>query len=292
VLKRVCTILLACFASNNSDSQSLPEFAPIGATWDYSVENNAGPGVGSTHGLQHYVCEEALFLQGQACKRLSTGSHDYFVSQDSLRFYIFNEPQQTWRLMYDFGKNVNEFYYAWGPNSGDSIYSVISEKGTVSINGFVLPYVEIYTFQNGQTPFGGRAVYNMLGLMYMFPHIIGLNPFASELACYQDSVIGNFSTGLPCSDQPGEVDSITLQSRFYPNPSSGVLQFFVPLKAGDKIVLHDVLGRLVYYHQVNGYSITLGSIDLGFLPNGLYAVTVSNFGGSSRYTSRWVKQTH
>ena len=278
------------------------EFAPVGATWYYSLADNSIP---YPHTLLKYmkiVSTADTIIDSKTCRileefRTPIGNFDnnlylsnrHYIYSENDKVYYYVLATESFDVLYDFSKIQQEYWlsYLWG-NSPDCDTVIVDAVCDTLINGHILKTISVS--QNSCLAgffFNDYPIIEVIGhLHYLFPQ----SDFPAEgpLRCYEDSVIGLYSTGVvPHCDYIGlamiHEFKEDLKITIYPNPASDVLciQTQFP-EAPTHITISDITGRLVLQSTFTSI------IDVSHLPKGMYVLSV--FSNAGQYVSKVIVQ--
>ncbi len=191
------------------------EFAPIGATWYYTIIENMVPDIG----YKKVVSERDTLVNGKACKILSNivysaynnqtySKYNYIIHQkgDSIYYWQNND----FRLIYDFSLEKNDTMNIYSDdflclNNQTHWGSVIVDSVTyTTINGFKLKTIHTSPTSNSIYLYIAPFVEIIGSLSYIFPTDTGCGAMDirtefTELRCYSDSIIGDvYFNNSPC----------------------------------------------------------------------------------------------
>ena len=281
---RYLVAVVFLFAATRGFAQPMPEFAPIGATWHYTIHEIWGE-------VHTAVCQSTgdAVIGGKPCRHI-TGAEELFVYRDSLQIFIYDSAntQPQWRLLYDFGKNVGDTFFVATPNwdnSGDDTIAVlVLAKGDTVINGFTLPYMVLASESVGLSNYGfeGKAIMNILHEYFFYPYGAWIDPAVGGLRCYEDSALGLYQLQSPCVYNWIGMDDASENATFdiFPNPSSNeiTINFSNPHSETTVLQVLDVAGRQLHLPSTNENRILL---PVDKLTNGVYWVKITGSNGSS-----------
>jgi hypothetical protein len=221
------------------------EFAPIGATWYYSLADNSIP---YPHTLLKYmkiVSTADTIIDSKTCRILEefrtpignfdnnlylSNRHYIYFENDKVYYYVL--ATESFDVLYDYSKIQQEYWlsYLWG-NSPDCDTVRVDAVSDTLINGHILKTISVS--QNSCLAgffFNDYPIIEVIGhLHYLFPQ----SDFPAEgpLRCYEDSVIGFYSTGVfPHCDYIGLAMTHEFKEdskiNIFPNPFSEIFHLF------------------------------------------------------------------
>ncbi len=257
-MKTIFLLLVSSFTMSSGFTQSLPEFAPVGATWYY---HNIWMTPDFT--FRKFVSVDDTVVGGKACKRINNGE-DHYLYSDSLYLHCFNTEVNRWTILADFNKQVGDSFYVDVSTTQvqDSFAVVITKKGDTILNGYTLPYIlvdnawDMKSVTGNIYEYGGKIIQNIGSEIFLFPRAQVFDMDTYQLRCYDDDNLGlyknpDFHNGLWSCDtvttgieQPVAITNLTV----FPNPASENITFtFNPNLLSERwLVICDVYGRLVY----------------------------------------------
>lgn len=267
---------------------SAQDFAPIGAEWHYTKW------FASFWPKESYVKIRSIgdtIIQGKSCRILENNGgysctfhneRDYVYTEDSVT-YFYVPAIDSFQILYDLRASEGSswivvFSVDIIPLMDTVRISVVSVDN-VTINGKVLKrFLVYYEYLSGWTSSGGpRYIIEGIGSQsYLFDFkttwALCHGTYSGGLRCYEDSVIGFYSTGIADSctytnDGTG-LSSISADQmiRTYPNPTSGFLFIETDLRSPLEIRLLNPLGGV----EIEDKMVGTHQLDLSGLPVGLY----------------------
>jgi len=257
-MKTIFVFLVSFFLLRISYSQSLPEFAPIGATWYY---HNQWMTPNFTY--REFISVDDTIVNGKACKRINDGE-DHYLYNDSLHLYYFNTEANRWALLADFSKQVGDSFYVDVSTTqlADSFAAVIIKKGDTILNGYNLPYILVDNSWSQRSVIGNNYVYgnkiiqNIGSEIFLFPRKQEIDMDTYQLRCYNDINLGiyknpDFHFGLWSCDTVTtsiiEHNTVTNRLNFFPNPAEDKVLFNFsrnPFEEGI-LLISDIYGRIL-----------------------------------------------
>ena len=282
-------IVQFCFGQN--------EWAPIGAKWYYTLK------FASTNAEDFNIMESMkdTVINTITCKkilRLNITCDDRpqieFMYEDSNRVYFYDEYSNKFNLLYDFNKTPGETWYIQvndNSNNPDSLLVHVDSISTIIING--IPLKVLYTTIGSTTNwvgYSGKITEKLGHDRNMFPFInsaCDLN-FNNGLRCYEDSLLGNYQTGIaPICDYTNvgiaEIFSVA-DFNLHPNPVLDYL-YFNNLKHDQLIVnIYNIFGEIVKSCITNS-----DKINLQYLTKGFYIITFSSLDNKIIHISTFLK---
>jgi len=227
-------LLLVYIGITNKIHSQQTDWAPVGATWYY---NETFPFSGDIDFLKITSTGDTV-IKNQNCKILESDGLVGYLTRPTIEYmyesediiYYFESELDTFLVLYDFGAEEGEDYMVmmkdWFGEYDSSIVHIDS-VGVIDINGSQrrLQYVTISNldfaeFHAGPEIYSSRIIEG-IGDVDMF--LFNFHPYhdnvafdgnvAQSLRCYQDSIVGLYSTGIvdscdavyPYVDHPPEV---------------------------------------------------------------------------------------
>jgi len=270
------------------------EFAPIGATWYYSLADNSIP---YPHTLLKYmkiVSTADTIIDSKTCRILEefrtpignfdnnlylSNRHYIYFEYDKVYYYVF--ATESFDVLYDYSKIQQEYWlsYFWG-NSPDCDTVRVHAVSDTIINGHTLKSLSVS--QNSCLSgffYNDYPIIEVIGhLHYLFPQ--SDFPVEGPLRCYEDSVIGFYSTGLvPYCDYIGlaRINEFKEDSKIniFPNPFSQSLTIKTSeIYENVQISIFDMYGRRVFQMALGDLTNQV-TLDLPVLPIGNYILKIS-----------------
>ncbi|MEO1262161.1 MAG: T9SS type A sorting domain-containing protein [Bacteroidota bacterium] len=270
------------------------DFAPVGATWVgyVSCSGSNFPPPPPYH-YSFTVAEEDT-IQGKYCTRLDfgawicNGGEDTWVHQDGDQIYVYDVQSSSFKLVYDFSKEVGE---SWQIEVCEDIF------GTNTINVTVLErdgsYRKILT---EGVNFGSKefSIYEGFGglennerLLFPIYYFVHADPSCYDnLVCYEDPSLGLlYGSGSECLVSTDEVDA-DFSLDIHPNPShaQATLSHEIPFNTNGEIFIFDGLGQQLTSFKLTGEK---GTVDLPVFSSGIYFIALM-IDGRPVLTKRWV----
>ncbi len=271
-------ILLFCsfilLLNTKSHSQTFPEFAPLGATWNYMVYE-----INGSAWTFHFTSVDTAIIDGKHGKKINAEyavAPYFFVYRDSLQMYA-SFDSISWKLIYDFSKQVGDSFISHVnyPNE-DSVVVEVTARGDTLIGGFQIPYLRLHS-TNPAFYVGGKVLLNIGGEDFFFANSTFMDPSINGLRCFHDSLIGEFFLVSPCdtvisigiSEILGDDNLISI----YPNPVNENL-FIQKSKLSNSasVQVFKYTGQLVL--EIKNFKEE--NIDTQNLQNGFYVLKYSD----------------
>lgn len=263
------------------------EFAPIGATWYYSLADYTIPYPYTFIKYMKIVSTADTVIYGKACRILSeyrtptnnldsnlnfSGKH--FVCSENDKVYYYDTTTESFDILYDFSKIEQEYWlsYLWG-NSPFCDTVKVESVGDTLLNGHLLRVLNVS--QNSCLAgffFNDYPIIEVIGhLHFLFPQA----DFPSEgpLRCYEDNVIGLYNTGIvPYCDYIGtaNLNELTEVQKIdvFPNPFIDVLYINLSNFSTEvDVKIFDIIGHCIYektyYKNVKPIEINLLNTKAG-----------------------------
>ena len=292
------------------------EFAPVGAKWVYETYIYNGFNPWDYTNYMELECVGDTLIQGKLCRHLTSDFVPVYTYEPTHAF-MFQEGdsifaltklitrklgpdllKDTFQLVYDFSLVAGQSYIQFVnyDEYGDTVQRTVFIDSTYSIqlNGVNLRVQDVhYEYFNGfidTTSYQSYVEYIgtidfVHNMNYYYWTDIGsssgpsLNEYITELRCYEDTVIGAYSTGFSSSCYFSNVglDEQTFATSFhvYPNPLSGN-----QLYTDENLSIHHTLSMM----DIQGRKITQGQFENGTfeiplsLKSGIYFLRVEDEG--------------
>ena len=231
------------------------------------------------------------FIQGEEGVYEHHWPSEFVMCSGDVVYLYRNQSFMKW---FDFGANVGDFWtvpveqdYIVGDTAG---FMVLQGKGTVTINGTELRYIDIIdaedsnwgygNYMYGQQPYTIRVIERIGPIgVYLFPedHWTFDANEGGYLRCYSDTEIGHVSYYWNNCDYinpqyqnlPEEIDTQTIS--IYPNP------------AKDRVVIDGIeIAEVQVYNALGQLVKTVrdaNEINVADLPQGVYLLRVADIEG-------------
>jgi hypothetical protein len=243
-------------------------FAPIGATWYYTVSF-------AFEGDIRYSKIESIgdtIINSKSCKILKKSIREgcsnrsyieFFHENDSGEVFFYDSGLVTFQKLYDFNAVVGD---SWNIkltyNDGielkivDSVNYYIESISYLNINGYNLKvfhtkvesYKDFYTVNLSKS----KIIENIGDVNSMFPWNIWFcdDNYISGLRCYEDNIIGFYSTGIvdSCNYTYDWTGIETLEKSdllIYPNPAEKIINIYIKGISEFHFEIFDQSGRIV-----------------------------------------------
>ena len=286
-MKKIFFIFISTILSFNIIGQ---DFAPIGAEWYYNE-------LFATSGDVDYIkltSEKDTLINGEICRKVTKRHRlackdrpdvEYLFSKNDTVFFldtIFNEFQ----ILYVFNAQVGDSWIIKVKSEEqvvDTLIITVDSVSIVQINEFDLKALHV-TYanydENYPIEYTSTIIEKIGDVLYMFNWyradlFCDMN-FTNGLRCYQDSVIGLYSTGIVDScdytllgtgiDENERANLI----KIYPNPAKHFVVIEVDYNSILEAELRDINGRKVITKQF----VSSLKIDLFDLKRGVYLLII------------------
>ncbi len=261
-------------------------WAPQGATWYYEIVHPFSPLV--TYAKYESVGDTVILGQNCSTIRLTAGatfgfmvgrSNTAYTYEMNGKIYVYNQGNSNFSLVYDLAADSGD---TWTTTWDTCSYQrLILHTDSIVVNGHTLKTLS-YGSSTIIERFGGdRTLFEVLGEVSCDPpdSIIAELPFVQRLRCYQDSVIGLYSTGIATScDFITSVQQLTQFENFgtlSPNPASSTINLQIKNKVISELSfsIYNCVGQKMKSGSIKNENT---SIDLtGFLP-GVYFLNITD----------------
>lgn len=260
-------------------SLSAQSYFPQGATWTFHAPDALSASFSFTTiesmGDSIFNGDTLTYLQGYVV--CSEGNNE-FVKQVGEKIYKLNKCDSTFSLLYDFGVNVGDtLVYSDVCQFSDSLQLRVDSIIPISINGNTLNqfYMSHLNFV-APTYFGGNVIQGIGNTSSFYPIIGVCDPPGGPLRCYNDTVIGEYNSGLyggVCDTVFVGIDEYPFSNlSIYPNPTTGKLTIdLVEARSNLKITLANSLGQIVQALHFNSKRYINLTIDE---PIGIYLLKI------------------
>jgi hypothetical protein len=275
---------------------SAQDFAPVGAKWYY---NEMFAFSGDIDYIK-YTSEKDTLIHGKICRKIIK-RHDLFCngrpeaeflfSRNDTVFFLdtlFNEFQ----ILYDFNAQAKNSWIIKIKDVTQDVDTICVTVDSVSIkqiNGLDLKVMSVtyHKFDELTPEIYSSVIIDKIGdIQFMFNWYpwsgkICDGNYTNGLRCYQDDVIGLYSTGIvdSCDYQYKwvSVDKISKKKIYelFPNPTNSQFQLKVDSKKKCSVEISNLNGVVVYSSDF----ISSTSIDLTGSPKGMYIFQLKSEGG-------------
>jgi len=271
-----------------------PEFAPIGAKWWYTLADNTISYPYTTLKYMKIISTKDTIIDDKNCRvleeyRIPISDNDvnlylnkiHYIFSDSNKVYYYDFVTESFDILYDFNKMGSEYWlsYLWGYSPDCDTIKIGSIYNT-QINGHNLKTLNIS--QSSCIAgffFHDYPILEIIGhLRYLFPQADF--PIEGPLRCYEDSIIGFYSTGVaPSCDYIGlaNINNINSENKIniFPNPFRE--NFYIELLSHSKSIdvkIFDLLGNCIY-EKICKEGKEIIEIDIKDATQGMYILTVN-----------------
>lgn len=273
---------------------SCQDFAPIGAEWHYTERFAFSYNVSY---LQIKSIGDTV-IQGKPCRILENNGgllcafhniQDYVYSEDSIVFFYVPEID-SFQILYDLrAEKGSSWIVVFNVDLSpvmDTVLIGVDSVATVSINGHSLKKFFVhYEHLNGYWslhPYYGVIVEGIGDTYYLFnlytDWAICDGNYSGGLRCYEDSIIGHYSTGIADSctysyDGSG-IDAYddALHINTFPIPTRDLLFMQSEIQSELEYRLFNFSGNLMIEDKM----CREGKLDLSQLPSGVYFLEFRN----------------
>ena len=280
--------LIVFFAVNHLAGQ---EWSPIGAEWYYDITYASNNNID----FHRVYCDSVVKIKNRDCKRINIdfsacniqfgGKLYTYKSQDTIFFY--NQAFNEFEVLYNFNAKKSD---SWKIKRKDNFSGSI-DTVTVIVDSISAKVVNSKTLKVLVVRYKYNQIYSFSSISQIIESIGDLNfiinilpkyyptcdfEFLRNLRCYNDPILGTYSTGLRDSCNyifKASLSSIYLnQTKIYPNPTSDKL--FIESDARiKKISIVDLLG---IQHFVENPKAKQTVINTGSMPSGLYFIHIED----------------
>jgi hypothetical protein len=286
---------------------SQPVFGPEGATWYFTTHNIA------FSSLLRYEVSGYDTIDGLPAVHMSAYNafsnapfpeYNLIAHADSNR--LFFHDGENFKLFSDFSAQVGDTLY---PQFKHWVYEVmgmlecpygrivVTETGTMDINGMSLRYYEWQTIEEefySWEFWDGRFIERIIGTgkVWGYPGCCAGCTTISGMVCYTDPEFGDYHpySSMVCDYYIGaeSLASAAQQILIFPNPATNQLNIILPF-GGNRADVYSLSGQLVMSQFVYpGWD--RAAIDVSGLAGGMYMVRVVRETGEVMGTGRFIKQ--
>jgi len=284
------------FALMCSSAVHAQDFAPVGAKWHYGAGAAFSPNT-------FYMWVESVgdtLVAGRNCRMLTSNygvdcsfySMPYLVLWEDSAVHFYVPQLDTFQTLFDMkalpGETWQTAFTTDVSFEIDTVEVLVDSIGFQEINGHVLKQLYVtYSITSGENWGGGYMSYpavitDRLGDMeYLFRlytnQAICDGTYSLGLRCYEDPVLGFFSTGTaPACDYTftSVAEEIIGQVTVYPNPTTGIIRVGVEGEREFTVHVMDCTGRNVMIQRSAGEHL----VDVSELPDGVYVLRLERAG--------------
>jgi hypothetical protein len=265
------------------------EWAPVGATWHYTM-NIFMPTVIDQDYIKFESAGDTLY-NGKLCRKIIKYNNVSCTDRPAVE-YMYSQHDTVWfwdpnfsafQILYDFGAGPGDSWVilvaGQTPPDADSLIVRVDSTDRVVINGVSLKRLFVtYDFRNEMVipdTYKGVIIQSAGDTYFMFDwgpeYLLACDGnFSGGLRCYQDGVIGLYETGIADSCtyvhymtgiEP--VNGETERIRIYPNPADDAITIESSIAGQINFTISDVAGRMVRSGRVTGSPIGINDLQPG-----------------------------
>ncbi|MDG1333976.1 MAG: T9SS type A sorting domain-containing protein [Crocinitomicaceae bacterium] len=160
----------------------------------------------------------------------------------------------------DFGSTTEELWYDFNPGLGDTLWNPVA---VASIPYFVVSEVDSAEFCGTQYE---RFVYEN----YPYPNIQRVGRYINFIRSYNDQFIADkihffCEASVPFASVTGVEETLNDELlRLFPNPAEDVVELSITNDtAPTQVLIHDIMGNLVFSDESSSNSIAIGHLSSG-----------------------------
>tara|TARA_Y100000589_G_scaffold331882_2_gene387645 strand:- start:25432 stop:26358 length:927 start_codon:yes stop_codon:yes gene_type:complete len=298
-MKKTTIIFFLTFISlfTNSKAQN---FAPIGATWYYD-EVFSFTNSNARDFIKFTVVKDTV-INGQLCSKIVKRHRVLCAFRDSVEFiytqndtvFFYDTSFNTFQILYDFNAQAGDSWQILMKNNQNTIDTLtirVDSTSTTLINGLSLKTLHVtYISSNPDAVmnyYNSKIIERIGDMQYMFnwsPYTFTCDDNASNgLRCYQDSVLGYYSTGIADSCNlviTGIFDKNNFSNTFSitPNPAQDFAVINVSRSFSElQIDIYNISGKKI--EQITSLQ---NSFKISFknFSKGMYFISVKNEKGN------------
>ncbi len=304
-------LLLLLVAAGAAKAQT-QEFAPVGAEWHYGRQTMFTWGY-----IRIFVTNDTI-IDGHTCSILHKEEHGFNYYSQSL--YHFNTGREYFTQikdsvlvyrkgrfykLFDFGAEIGDSWTI--PGEEEDGHVIVCGKGIEIVDGNELRYILIadefgspYGYGHGMDgvfPGDTIKVLERIGPIgsYLLPmprNVLDYDGEGGRLRCYSDDIVEvNYSLPFVYCDyindnNIGFDENVQISDYgIYPNPANESIWINTSDDSPISVCIFDPVGRKVHSEEVAGSHSY--EINIGFLPSGLYWITISN--GMNIFSYKFIK---
>lgn len=292
-MKTVFLFLISICLIRVSYSQTLPEFAPVGAKWYYSKYC-----MGPCMGYNKFTSVDTATIKGLLFKKiivstdtLNLGNNfplsSFYLYGDSNYMYYAKDLTDTIHLLADFNLGIGDTIITdLVEEEGAKARSIVDGKGDTSINGITLRYLNLTIVDVfSKYVYGGRVLQNIGCESALFPYNRLPDPSSGgSLRCYEDENIGKYVSpigGYDCDFAYTGAEIIfahKINIHISPNPSEDKIFVSHPSLSKGEIAIQNLLGETLAFKAVP-INEAKTEIDVSSLIPGTYLLLLKNRDG-------------
>jgi len=276
-MKQYITLLLLWLSFFSLSAQS---WAPLGAKWTYNLTYAFNP----TIDHNSYTVVKDTVINGTLCSRLDRLTYSCnsrptteYMYGDSSKVFYYNPSTNDFKLLYDFnvppgGSYAIPILYGNQLPPYDSMFIQVDSTFVLNINGQnrnVQAISILYSF-SGPNVFHDEVIQGIGSTTSMFNWNVGICDvqFDTGLRCYEDSILGFYSTGIADSCE-GRIVNLTTPAKqswlVYPNPleTGETLRWQYPETGVYTAKIRDVQGKVLVVQSSSSQEISLKGLASG-----------------------------
>ena len=288
LIKQLIFIGLVLF---NFSRLSAQYFAPVGAKWHYTET------FAFTGDISYLMIESVkdTVFKGNNCRILES-NHGLICTFNHLRNYVYDEDSivyfyvpetDTFQILYNLKAQKDSswvvVFTTEETTKPDTICVLVDSVEIATINGHYLKklYVTYQSMNAGweQFRYNGEIVDRIgdIGYLFNLNSLSGImcdGNFSTGLRCYQDSVLGFYSTGIADSctytfNWTGISENNSFPDmEISPNPGYGLYNIKIKNESDYTVTVYDLYGKLLLARRMRPDA----KLDLTNLPSGVYCI--------------------
>ena len=280
-LKHKALLLLLLVAAGGVKAQT-HEFAPVGAEWYYERLYREGwnlTGIAydrfrslRTVEINGWECKEIELFQNLDCSGVVNPHVEYYyIHQEGNQVYEVENGERY--LLYDFGKDAGEWWYA--PKYNDTIH--VYEVDSVPMqDGNYRKRLRLWPSNNSDLYFGNLIEGIGLDLsVFPFELLVGSPCAHSNIRCYSENGVSLIvSEMVECDYEVWAVDEYDESPRMSINTLAETtlhIEFLTMTENVKQIKIIDSMGRIIYMTKTIDNML---DIDFSSKPQGMYLVQI------------------
>lgn len=295
-MKKLLFFLALLFAIDASFSQS---WCMPGAVWNYRFKNKH---MSYEDGYSEVRYVGDVLLDGRNCNTMKLSrygvygpngtmtlwpDHSYFYTYAENNVVYYRRAANVYDTIVDFNAAVGDewlIHEGWnalscGTHSIQQVKLTVTDTGHMTINGFSLKYIEIANHPSGDGDHPTIRIVERIGPLRGFMNHYLCCAFdcwqrKGNFSCYWDDTFPVYSDpelnycNINTVGLVEEGDPVTVT--IFPNPTNGIVRIQASGKA--ELQIFNMTGEIVFTKDDHSGS----EIDLGFLPPGIYTVSVKS----------------
>ncbi len=246
----------------------LPHFAPVGATWNYSLSDMRGDQT------RTYLVEKDTVFLSDSCKKLTNSIFLKYITTTAIVYYA--EPtSQKWMQLIDFSANAGDTIYTVVTGRDqpfDTLYAIVRRKADTLLNGHQLPLLVTQAIRSDikkcANTFDGTFIYPIGSIDNTLIPLCVTDPVPNGLLCYEDGTLGLVENRKNCTTTYVSNNVNKKNIPIYHNPATNGI--VLDIEKAFTYTIYSSVGQLV----LQGAAQAQEPISVVALPKGFYVVHI------------------